>query len=77
MAPQLTNANIAAGGFVRDSQYAGYPYPAVLGSNEHASYTQSFTVTAGGLFYILSTQVSISLGNFNGTPEDNVTITIP
>jgi hypothetical protein len=75
--PQPTNANIAAGGFVSDSQYAGYSYPAVLGSNEHAFYTQSFTVTAGGLFYILSTQVSINLGNFNGTPEDNVSITTP
>jgi hypothetical protein len=60
-----------------DCQYAGYTYPATLGSNEHSSYTQTFFVYVLDLRYDLTTTVSISLGNFNGTPEDNVTITTP
>jgi hypothetical protein len=76
--PTATNADIPAGGLLADTQYAGYPYPATLGSNEHSSYTQNFSVTIGGTAkYPLTTTVSISLGNFNGTPEDNVTITTP
>jgi hypothetical protein len=31
----------------------------------------------GGITYNLSTTVSISNGNFSGTPQDNVSITIP
>jgi hypothetical protein len=75
--PPATHVNIPAGGLVGDTQYAGYTYPKYLGSNEHASYTQSFSVTVSGQNYALTTVVSISLGNFNGTPEDNVTITTP
>jgi hypothetical protein len=48
-----------------------------LGSNEHSSYTQTFFVYVLDLRYDLTTTVSISLGNFNGNPEDNVTITTP
>lgn len=75
--PTALNANIPAGGLVGDYQYAGYKYPTYLGSNEHASYAQTFKVTVGATIYPLTTTVSISLGNFNGTPEDNVTITTP
>ena len=75
--PTALDADIIAGGLVGDYQYTGYPYPTYLGSNEYASYTQSWTVTVGGTIYPLTTIVSISLGNFSGTPEDNVTITTP
>jgi hypothetical protein len=75
--PPPTHADIPAGGYVCDSQYAGYLYPAVLGSNEHSSYIQSFSVTVGTVPFPISTTVSISLGNFTGMPEDNVTITTP
>jgi len=75
--PTATNSDIVAGGLVTDSQYAGYPYPTYFGSNENDSYTQNFTVTVCGTKYPLSTTVSISLGNFNGTAEANVTITTP
>ena len=75
--PAATNIPIAAGHLPCDSQYAGYPYPKVLGSNEYSSYTQSFSATVGIINCPLTTKVSISLGNFNGTLEDNVTITTP
>jgi len=75
--PTASNWPIAAGGLVTDCQFAGYTSPGALGSNEHASYTQNFSVAVSGITYPLSTTVSISLGNFNGTPEDNVTITTP
>lgn len=75
--PQAQSADIPAYGLVGDYQYAGYKYPTYLGSNEHSSYTQSFTVKVGLTVYPLTTKVSISLGNFNGTSEDNVTITTP
>jgi hypothetical protein len=75
--PTATQVAVAAGGYPCDSQYAGYPFPAYLGSNEYASYTQTFSATVGVINYPLTTTVSISLGNFSGTPEDNVKITTP
>jgi len=75
--PQARNADIPAYGLVGDYQYTGYKYPTYLGSNEYVSYTQSFTVTVGGTTYPLTTIVTMSLGNFSGTPEDNVKITTP
>lgn len=76
-APTARQANVAAYGLAGDYQYTGYKYPTYIGSNENISYTQSFTVTVSGTVYPLTTIVSMSLGNFNGTPEDNVTITTP
>jgi hypothetical protein len=75
--PTALSASIPAGGLVGDYQYAGFTYPTCLGSNDHSSYTQTWTVTVGGTQYNLSTVVSISLGEFSGTPEDNVNITTP
>jgi len=71
------NVPIPANGIVTDAQFVGFTYPKCLGSNDHHSYTQNFSVTAGGKIYNLSTAVSISNGNFNGTPQDNVSITTP
>ena len=75
--PTATNASIAAGGLVNDTPFVGFTYPACLGSNDNVSYTQTFTVTVNGIPYPLSTVVSISMGSFNGTLEDNVPITTP
>lgn len=71
------NVPIPANGYVTDAQFVGFTYPTCLGSNDHHSYTQNFSVTVGGVNYNLSTTVSISNGNFNGTPQDNVNITTP
>ena len=70
-------ASVRATRLVGDYQYAGFTYPTCLGSNDHSSYTQTWTATVGGTQYNLSTVVSISLGEFSGTPEDNVNITTP
>ncbi len=75
--PAAVTASIPAGGLTGDYQFVGFTYPTCLGSNDHDSYTQTFTVTVGGSNYNLSTVVSISLGKFNGTAEDNVNITTP
>jgi hypothetical protein len=72
-----TNAPIPANNVVTDAQFVGFRFPKCLGSNDHHSYTQNFSVTLGGVTYSLTTTVSISDGNFNGTLEDNVSITVP
>jgi hypothetical protein len=66
-----------ANGTVTDAQFVGFTYPSCLGSNDHHSYTQNFSVSVAGVNYNLSTTVSISNGNFSGTPTDNVAITTP
>lgn len=71
------NVPIAANAYVTDAQFVGFSYPTCLGSNDHHSYTQNFSASVGGVNYNLSTTVSISNGNFSGTPEDNVSITTP
>jgi hypothetical protein len=71
------NAPIPANGYVTDAQFVGFKYPTCLGSNDHHSYTQNFSVNVGGVTYNLSTMISISNGNFSGTPQDNVSITTP
>ncbi len=75
--PAARSANIPIGGLVGDYQYAGFTYPTCLGSNDHSSYTQKWTVTVGGKVYNLTTVVSISLGMFSGTAKDDVIITTP
>jgi hypothetical protein len=75
--PTAVSANIPAGGLVGDYQYAGFTYPTCLGPNDHSSYKQTFNVTTGGHDYNLSTVVTISLGRFSGTDDDNVNITTP
>lgn len=70
------NVPIPAGGYVTDAQFVGFTYPTCLGSNDHHSYTQNFSVVVNGVNYNLSTTVSISDGKFNGTAEDNVSITV-
>ena len=72
-----TNVPEAANGIVTDAQFVGFTYPTCLGSNDHHSYTQNFSVTMGQSNFKLTTTVSISDGNFNGTAEDNVSITTP
>jgi hypothetical protein len=71
------NVPIPANGIVTDAQFVGFTYPQCLGSNDHHSYKQNFSVKVGGVTYNLSTTVSISNGNFSGTPQDNVSITTP
>jgi hypothetical protein len=71
------NVPIPANNLVTDAHFVGFTYPTCLGSNDHHSYTQNFSVTVGGVTYNLSTTVSISDGNFNATPQDNVSITTP
>lgn len=75
--PVARSADIAAGALVGDYQYIGFTYPTCLGSNDNASYTQTFTVTVGTNVFPLTTVVSISDGNFSGTAKDDVTITTP
>ena len=71
------NIPIGVNQYVTDAQFVGFTYPKCLGSNDHHSYNQNFSVSVGGVTYNLSTTVSISNGNFNGTLRDDVTISIP
>jgi hypothetical protein len=71
------NVPIPANGIVTDAQFVGFTNPKCLGSNDHHSYTQNFSVKVGGVTYNLSTTVSISNGKFSGAPQDNVSITTP
>lgn len=66
-----------ANGIVTDAQFIGFTFPKCLAANDHHSYIQNFTATVDGQVFPLTTTVSISVGNFNGIPEDNVNITIP
>src|ERR1700722_10858284 len=72
-----TNVPIPANGYITDAQYIGFTYPKCLGSNDHHSYNQQFSVVVGGTTYPLSTIVAVSNGNFSGTAKDDVTITTP
>jgi hypothetical protein len=45
--------------------------------SDSGTYNQIFSVKVGGVTYNLSTTVSVSDGNFSGTPQDNVSITTP
>lgn len=71
-APPQRSVDIAAGGLVTDAQFIGFTAPTCLGYNNYASYVQFFTVTVNGVDYPINPEVSISLGSFNGTLEDNV-----
>ncbi|MGH9357479.1 MAG: hypothetical protein ACRD10_15240, partial [Terriglobia bacterium] len=76
--PGQTSASAGAGGPpVYDIQAVWYNYPSCLGSNDHQSYDQTFSVYVNGQPYSLSTVVAISDGRFSGTLEVNSSITTP
>jgi hypothetical protein len=52
--------------------FGEFSEPPALGSNDHHSYSQNLSVQVGGKTYNLCTTVSISDGNFSGTPQDNM-----
>ena len=67
--------------FDSDLQYVGFTTspsrPMCLASDDHNSFTQTFTVTVNGQSYPLTTTISIQRGRYNGTYEVNSTITTP
>jgi len=76
-APDAVTVNILAGHIIGDTQYFGRAFPACLGSNDHQSFKQHFSVTINGMSYNLSTVVTISEGKFSGTAKVDVDITTP
>lgn len=74
-APQSKSFNFMGDGNVTDIQFFGTPAPSCPGPNDHESFDMSFTVTAGGTVFNISTIQHIDRGSFSGTPTVNATIT--
>ena len=77
---QLSNGNSAtvpANSPFYDNQSLGEIAPNCLGSNDHDSFTQSFSVQVGSTAYALTTAVGIARGYFSGSGQINVIISTP
>jgi hypothetical protein len=57
-----------------DTTSLAHKYPTCLATNENQSFTQAFSLTYGGKTFPLSLTNSISMGSFDGSLADNVTI---
>jgi hypothetical protein len=76
-APPTQSQTLSGDGLVTDLQLFAKSAPACPGTNDHESFDMSFSITAGGGLFPLSTVQHIDRGNFSGTATINATISVP